>query len=275
MENLVKAFRSHESDEESHVYTKIKSFMDSMPVLSALEVSKVEQATVKQSDSTDWFEFRKGRITASKFYAVHTKVQSVKQGQLKGEVVNVDSLLSTIMNYKPLSDDIPSLKHGRNMEEEAKANYNNKMRKEHTDFEFMDCGLFLDKNKSYLGATPDQLVQCKCCGEGLLEIKCPYSIRHTKPGPENLGFITFDKETNQCKLKNNHSYYAQVQGQMAITQRKWCDFFVYTAHGYYIERIVFSEAYWLDICESLDYFWINHLSQELVTEKLLKTVVQV
>ena len=55
------------------------------------------------------------------------------------------------------------------------------MKKEHTDFGCRNCGLFLDIAKPYLGAAPDQLVNCKCCGEGLLEIKCPYVIRHTKP----------------------------------------------------------------------------------------------
>ena len=63
------------------------------------------------------------------------------------------------------------------------------MKKEHKDFEFKDCGWFLDADKSYLGATPDQLVACKCCCNGLLEIKCPYSIRHTKPTKDNLNYI--------------------------------------------------------------------------------------
>ena len=78
-----------------------------------------------------------------------------------------------------------------------------------------------------------------------------------------------------CKLKSNHSYYAQVQGQMAITQKKWCDFFVYTAHGYYLERILFNEAYWLELCENLDFFWINFLSEELVTGHVYKRLQQI
>ena len=34
----------------------------------------------------------------------------------------------------------------------------------------------------FLGASPDGLVCCSCCGKGLLEIKCPYSIRDRDPG---------------------------------------------------------------------------------------------
>lgn len=275
MENLVKPYKCNTNDEVSCVDTNTKSFVESIPLLTFAEVEQVEQATVSQADCTDWFEFRKGRITASKFYAVYTKVNSVKKAQLQGNSTNVDSLVSTIMNYKPLSTGIPSLKYGRNMEEEAKVFYNNKMKKEHTDFGCRNCGLFLDIAKPYLGATPDQLVNCKCCGEGLLEIKCPYAIRHTKPDSENLDYIIFDNDANICKLKSNHSYYAQVQGQMAITQKKWCDFFVYTAHGYYLERISLNEAYWLELCENLDFFWINFLSEELVTGHVYKRLQQI
>ena len=80
------------------------------------------------------------------------------------------------MKYKSVSDEIPALKYGTNMEDKAKTTYNQKMKKEHKDFEFRGFGLFLDADKSYLGATPDQLVACKFCGNGLLEIKHPYSV---------------------------------------------------------------------------------------------------
>ena len=155
--------------------------------------------------------------------------------------MNVDSLISTLMNYKPINPDIPVLKYGRNMEEEAKRFYNNKMKKKHHEFKFRDCGLFLHATKSYLGATPDQLLSCKCCGEGLLENKCPYSIRDARPTHENIDYITLDVETGLVKLKQTHSYYAQVQGQMAITRRNWFDFFIYTAH------ICLMEEYWFKI----------------------------
>ena len=33
----------------------------------------------------------------------------------------------------------------------------------------------------------------------------------------------------ECKLKEDHPYYAQVQGQMAVTGARWCDLNVYTS----------------------------------------------
>ena len=32
----------------------------------------------------------------------------------------------------------------------------------------------------------------------------------------------------ECRLKPNHPYYAQVQGQMGVSGAKWCDFIDYT-----------------------------------------------
>ena len=97
--------------------------------------------------------------------------------------------------------------------------------------------MFLNADKSYLGATPDQLLGCECCGSGLLEVKCPYSIRHTKPTKDNINYILRDDVENTYRLKKDHDYFAQIQGQLAITKRKWCDFFVYTVHGFFLARI--------------------------------------
>ena len=46
------------------------------------------------------------------------------------------------------------------------------------------------------------------------------------------------------QLKRRHQYYVQVQGQMAITERKWCDFIVYTTKGISVERVLFDPDFW-------------------------------
>ena len=47
----------------------------------------------------------------------------------------------------------------------------------HNGFIVKPCGFFVDKSESYLGASPDGLVSCDCCVEGVLEVKCPHSAR--------------------------------------------------------------------------------------------------
>ena len=51
------------------------------------------------------------------------------------------------------------------------------MAKEHESFTVKKCGLYLDTSQSFIGASPDGIVHCLCCGNATLEIKCPYSCR--------------------------------------------------------------------------------------------------
>jgi hypothetical protein len=37
------------------------------------------------------------------------------------------------------------------------------------------------QEKPYIDATPDAVVGCACCGDGLLEIKWPQNIAHLDP----------------------------------------------------------------------------------------------
>ena len=48
------------------------------------------------------------------------------------------------------------------------------------------------------------------------------------------------------KLRHNHAYFAQVQGQMAVGGRPWCDFVVFTNKGISVERIDADSVYWND-----------------------------
>ena len=45
------------------------------------------------------------------------------------------------------------------------------------DFDVQDSGLVINLVWPFIGATLDGVVSCQCCGEGTLEIKCPYSHR--------------------------------------------------------------------------------------------------
>ena len=101
---------------------------------------------------------------------------------------------------------------------------------------------FIGDTKQYLGASPDLIVECSCCGGGVLQIKCPYSIVDENPTPENLSDLIYSN--GQVMLKKRRHYFAQIQVQMAITKRKWCHFLVYTQEGMHLETIHFDAEYW-------------------------------
>ena len=63
---------------------------------------------------------------------------------------------------------------------------------------------------------------------------------------------------NKCRLKRDHAYYAQVQGQMGITGAKWCEFIVYDSKGPCVERIAFDTIFWQDLWSKLLYYYFEH-----------------
>ena len=50
-------------------------------------------------------------------------------------------------------------------------------------------------------------------------------------------------------------YMCQVQGQLEIDERDWCDFVVWTPVGGTIQRVVRSEKYWAWMEPRLAEFW--------------------
>ena len=135
--------------------------------LSCTDIYVIEKATIGQSDSYKWQEYRKGRITASNFYRVYTRAKTLQtQGGDASKLVESLQGLST----PPLN--LSAFKYGKNMEIVAKQTYLKKFEKEHQNAKHRECGLFIHEQEQFLGATPDLLLEC-CCGNGLLEIKCP------------------------------------------------------------------------------------------------------
>ena len=224
--------------------------------LTSREITNIEAATVGQSENEAWHRHRKGRLTASNFYRVYTKVETIKSTEAYAH--SADKLVDSLLGCNKPPENLPALKYGRNMEGTAKEKYLKYFQEKHRETSSRECGLFIHESKQYLGASPDLLVECACCGKGVLEIKCPYSIVNEIPKPENVSYLV--SKDGQVTLKQNHQYYAQVQGQMAITQRSWCHFLVYTQVGQHLETIPFDASYWQKLEENLTWFYANYLA---------------
>ncbi|CAN7943224.1 unnamed protein product [Ixodes hexagonus] len=92
-----------------------------------------------------------------------------------------------------------------------------------------ETGLHIHPNYSFIAASPDRIVTMGT-EEGLLEVKCPPSKMGLTP-EEACKYTDFCCEVvdGEVHLKGKkHPYYYQVQGQMAVTGHKWCDFVVWT-----------------------------------------------
>lgn len=241
----------------------VGQFLKEIPVYTAAQVSHIEELTRKQSASPDWTKMRKGMITASTVKRVVSKVEKLKIDQ----TTESSALVKLLAGYSAPPPNMPALKYGREMESHAKTCYTKVMRQfGHTSLTVRDSGLFVLAEHPYLGASPDGIVDCSCCGSGLLEVKCPLKAAGLIPDECNVDCL--ELVDDKLLLKRNHSYFFQVQMQMGVTSKQWCDFFVYSSGGYVRERIFFNSGLWNEILNAGVYFFQNILAEELVHKKL-------
>ena len=98
--------------------------------------------------------------------------------------------------------------------------YFNEMQKQHTEFECVTSGLVISENYPFIVATPDDFRHCACCGEGVVEIKCPYCT--SKADPESAAFL------KDGLLLSSYQYYYQIQTQMLVCEMEFGDLIVCT-----------------------------------------------
>ena len=136
------------------------------------------------------------------------------------------------------------LEMGKTKWRQCKARLQGRNGKNHVNFEILPAGLLVSTKYPFLGATPDGLVSCSCCDIGLLEVKCPYKYRDSDPHDINDTSFYLQRESDGTMMLNqDHDYYFQGQGQMAIWNRKYCDFVCWTTKGYVVIRIQYDDAF--------------------------------
>ena len=71
-----------------------------------------------------------------------------------------------------------SLEWEKKNEQNAMATFIKVEGQKHEKPKLIACGLYICKSHPYIGATPNNVFQCKCCNNKYcVEYKCPYSIR--------------------------------------------------------------------------------------------------
>ncbi|KAL3862566.1 hypothetical protein ACJMK2_008525 [Sinanodonta woodiana] len=226
---------------------------------------RIELETRGQLSNNRWMEYHKGRITSSNFGQV----------VMRQEFTQPDNLVKVIMGYTPF--DNKYVKWGRDHEPAALRTYINIKTKSHPDLHVTPCGLYVNTIFPHLGASPDGVVHDPCCQDssGLLEIKCPASDKWKFKSPSECAkdsafFCTLDLHGNVI-LKEKHAYYFQVQGQMAITGKDWCDFVVWTLkQPTSIQRIPFNLEFWNIMVEKLNSFYLKGIIPEIYSTRVLR-----
>lgn len=225
------------------------------------DILLIEQETRQQSHSEAWAELRQGKLTSSNFGQVCKRKAATQP----------DGLLKTVLGYR-LQLNNEHIKWGKTHEAAAKRKYLLHMQSQHHGHvQVHKCGLVLDREMPFLAASPDGLVKCQHCQpvQGLLEVKCP-SVHKNKTPEEACSDSDFCCQLidGQVRLKENHNYFFQVQGQMGVSGKMWCDFVIWTLKGMSVERITFRPAVWVTMKNQLKSFYVNAVVPEVFSKRV-------
>lgn len=91
---------------------------------------------------------------------------------------------------------------GCSHEKQAIETYESEVSNHHTKFSIEAAGLFISMERPYVGASPDGIISCECCGRGTLEVKCPFCYKENFPEEDTAGFC-MKKNTSGIRM---HAY---------------------------------------------------------------------
>lgn len=152
---------------------------------------------VVEQGTEEWHQARLGRATASRFKDVMTKIKYGEAAARKNYKYELVAERLTGQHQETYSN--AAMDWGTDNEPVARLRYELT-----TGNDVEECGFFVHPDIE-AGASPDGLIG----DDGLLEIKCPNTSTHIE---------TLRKRTVPSQ------YYWQIQGQLWMTDRQWCDF---------------------------------------------------
>lgn len=196
--------------------------------------------------SPEWFAARCGKVTGS---CVSDVLAKVKTGEATGRVNYRAQLVVERLTGSPAGGDYTNaaMQRGVDFEPLARAAY-----EVQTGSLVIETGFWHDDN---MGASPDGLID----DDGISEIKCPNFANH----------ITYLKNK-----KIPSKYMPQVQFQMFVTNRQWCDFVSYAPEmpanlQLFICRVARDDAYIADMVEEIEKF-LEEVNKEVDELRALK-----
>ena len=206
-------------------------FLKDNVIISTEQIANIEKNTRNQSSCDLWKKERRVRLTASNFGSIVNRNPNLPIHKI------IKNLLYTTFrgNYHT--------KNGLKEEIVTKQEY-----KKLKSVNVMDIGFIISETDNFLGASADGKVVLQNGQIGLVEIK---NLLHNKPidlneAAKRIKSFCLQETDSGLKLKNNHTYYFQIQGQMNIINLPWVDFIVRTLNPYqiHIERVYKDHILW-------------------------------
>ena len=193
--------------------------------------------------SPEWHLLRLGMVTGSRFKDAQAQNRQ-KTGPGETSIKYMAELIAERIKLEP-ADSFTSeaMQWGTATESEARGHY-----EQATGNIVAQVG-FVERDE-YVGCSPDGLVG----NDGLVEIKCPNSATHIK-------YVMAGSFPS--------TYRTQVQGQLWVCERQWCDFVSFDPrleHSFYYKfRVERDDKYIKELESKIDIF-VTEMKTEL--EKL-------
>lgn len=156
----------------------------------------------------EWKALRKGRITASRILDVLRDPRCLNRPVIETE----------------------AMRHGTMTEPLAREWYQRV-----TGNRVDQVGLAIPKWNQRLGASADGLVG----SDGMIEIKCPLRMYNNVKV-----YCHLRSKGREGPLPVSPSHYAQIQTNLAILDRDYCDYVVYVGDDNFIYRVARDRDYW-------------------------------
>ncbi len=142
-------------------------------------------------------------------------------------------------------------------------------RNSHDELAVYCVGFYVSHSHPFIGASPDGGA-CDPSSDqpyGFMEVKCPcHTVIMIQYSLYQYCTLKITEKGNAVTLRWSQNYFCQVQGQMAVGDRPWCDFVVYTPHGISVERIKLNVQFWDKLLTKLSKFFDKRFAPEIVKQ---------
>ena len=157
-----------------------------------------EDRVAVQQGTAEWHQLRLGKVTASRAADILARTKTGPSASRQNYLIELALQRTTGIIQESYSN--AAMEWGTQTEPQARVAY------EVRTNNFVDQLAFVDHPSiDWFGCSPDGLVSDR----GLVEIKCPNSTTHWE-------YFKFNRPPQK--------YVIQMQAQMAVTNRDWCDF---------------------------------------------------
>ena len=192
-----------------------------------------------EQGSEEWLQMRLGKVTASKMSDVLSKGRGTAPSKMS-ETYMMELLAEKLTGKSKPFFENDAMRWGTETEPQARSMY-----EVNNDFVNVEEVAFVERDED-IGISPDGLIG----DDGLLEIKCPTTT------------IQLKRALSDDYAKD---YYIQIQCQLWVTERQWCDFVSFDPRldcsaGYLQQRVVRNDEF-IDNMKLITYKFIDKMNE--------------